>query len=83
MKEILCKVWLQIAHNPKTSLMGATTILSTLLPRYTVQIAAVATGLGLLLSKDGDTGASKSTERSDKVVKQVEELQLPEPPKGS
>jgi len=80
MKQLLKTIGTQIAHNPKTSVAGAVVICSALLPKYAALFATLATGVGLLLSKDGDTGASKDTPRADKVIAQVEALKLPTPP---
>ena len=66
--------------NPKTTTAGiavwATIPALKTLPE---KIGAFFAGLGFIHSHDGNTGASKTTERSDKVVEQVEALKLPNP----
>lgn len=82
MTAILSKIRGQFQNNPKTSIAGLVVILSAIFPKYTAIIATLAAGTGLILSKDGDTGASKETARTDKAVEQVEALNLPAPPVG-
>lgn len=72
------KIGKAIMGNPKTTMAGAATILSTVVPVWGPLISGVAGGVGLLLSQDGgkpvasepDTGVQLTPAEREQITRQ-------------
>jgi hypothetical protein len=52
MRERIQRAWDAIARNPKSTIAGMATIAAAFWPHHTVEISAIAAGLGLICAQD-------------------------------